>query len=118
MDLAALDSFTLDHRVKGMPGGIAPFPLGKIGERRWNVLREDLPLPLAVLKESALAHNGAWMRRFLDLSGARIAPHGKTTMAPQLFERQLADGAWGMRRSSKCRWRAISASPASCWPTN
>src|SRR5258708_35866821 len=79
-----------------MPGGIGPFRIGKIGERGGNVLREDLPLPLAVLKESALAHNGAWMRRFLDLSGARIAPHGKTTMAPQLFERQFADGAWGM----------------------
>jgi D-serine dehydratase len=26
----------------------------------------------------------------------KIAPHGKTTMSPQLFARQLADGAWGM----------------------
>ena len=25
-----------------------------------------------------------------------MAPHGKTTMSPALFERQLADGAWGM----------------------
>jgi len=91
--LASLDELLLDHRVKGMPGGIAPFPLGRIGERKWNVLREDLPLPLAVLKERALTHNSAWMRRFLDLSGAMIAPHGKTTMSPQLFARQLPDGA-------------------------
>jgi D-serine deaminase-like pyridoxal phosphate-dependent protein len=96
MHLAPLDSFLLDHKIKGMPGGIEPFPLSRIGEKRWNVLREDLPLPLAVLKESALAHNGTWMRRFLDLSGAVIAPHGKTTMSPQLFARQLADGAWGI----------------------
>ncbi|HTZ36549.1 MAG TPA: amino acid deaminase [Stellaceae bacterium] len=96
MNAAALDALLLDHRVKGMPGGVAPFPLGRIGEHRWNLLREDLPLPLAVLKEPALGHNGQWMRRFLDLSGARIAPHGKTTMSPQLFARQLADGAWGM----------------------
>jgi D-serine dehydratase len=94
--LTSLDELLLDHRVKGMPGGIAPFPLGRIGERKWNVLREDLPLPLAVLKERALTHNSAWMRRFLDLSGAMIAPHGKTTMSPQLFARQLADGAWAM----------------------
>src|SRR5271170_6621219 len=92
----ALDALLLDHRVKGMPGGIAPFPLGRIGKRKWNVLREDLPLPLAVLKERALTHNSAWMRRFLDLSGAMIAPHGKTTMSPQLFARQFADGAWAM----------------------
>lgn len=36
------------------------------------------------------------MSEFLRLSGADIAPHGKTTMAPQLFQRQLADGAWGI----------------------
>lgn len=96
MNCDALKALLLDHRVKGMPGGIAPFPLSRIGEHRWNVLREDLPLPLAVLKERSLAHNSAWMQRFLELSGARISPHGKTTMSPQLFARQLADGAWAM----------------------
>src|SRR3954447_11620904 len=94
--MASIERMLLDDRFKGMPGGVAPFALATIGEKRWNLLAEDLPLPLAVIKESALAHNGAWMRRFLDLSGARIAPHGKTTMAPQLFARQLADGAWGI----------------------
>src|SRR5262245_2433075 len=79
-----------------MPGGLGRMALGDIGRQGWNVLREDLPLPLAVLKESALGHNGDWMRRFLDLSGARIAPHGKTTMSPQLFGRQIADGAYAI----------------------
>jgi D-serine dehydratase len=96
MHLDPLGSFLLDRKIKGMPGEIEPFSLSKIGEKRWNLLREDLSLPLAVLKESALAHNGTWMRRFLRLSGAVIAPHGKTTMSPQLFARQLADGAWGI----------------------
>src|SRR5262249_62115552 len=31
-----------------------------------------------------------------ELTNARIAPHGKTTMAPQLFAKQLNDGAWGI----------------------
>jgi D-serine dehydratase len=96
MDLAPLDLLLLDHRTKGIPGGTPPFPLGAIGTKRWNVLREDMTLPVAVLKDAALSHNGAWMRRFLDLSGAAIAPHGKTSMSPQLFARQLADGAWAM----------------------
>jgi len=96
MNLNPLGSFLLDRKVKGMPGQIEPFLLSRIGEKQWNVLREDLSLPLAVLKESAVAHNEAWMRRFLDLSGAVIAPHGKTTMSPQLFARQIADGAWGI----------------------
>ena len=41
-------------------------------------------------------HNIEVMRRFCQDAGVAIAPHGKTTMAPQLFERQLAAGAWGI----------------------
>ncbi|MBC7857086.1 MAG: amino acid deaminase [Pirellulaceae bacterium] len=96
MTLAAIDDLTIDDRYKGIPGGIPAFPLKEMANRGWNVLRGDVPLPLAVLKESALAHNSRWMRQFLALSGAQFAPHGKTTMAPQLFQMQLEDGAWGI----------------------
>ena len=51
---------------------------------------------MAVLKRSALEHNAQWMAEFIRRSGASLCPHGKTTMAPQLFHRQLADGAWGI----------------------
>ena len=96
MQVPEIDAIVLDGRVKGMPGDVGGFPLGEIGAKGWNVLREDLPLPLAVLRQSALRHNGHWMREFLARSGAVIAPHGKTTMSPQLFRDQLADGAWAM----------------------
>ena len=59
-------------------------------------MRGDLPFPVAVLKESALAHNLAWMADFTRATGVLLAPHGKTTMAPQLFARQLEAGAWGI----------------------
>jgi D-serine dehydratase len=36
------------------------------------------------------------MREFLRRTGTSICPHGKTTMAPQLFHQQLEDGAWGI----------------------
>lgn len=36
------------------------------------------------------------MREFTTRMGVKLAPHGKTTMAPQLMQEQLADGAWGM----------------------
>lgn len=88
--------FMLDHKTKGMPGGIAPFPMAEIAAKGWNILREDLPLPLAVLKKPAMDHNAAWMRDFVARTGAVIAPHGKTTMAPQLFGLQLDDGAWAI----------------------
>lgn len=62
----------------------------------WNLLREDLTLPAAVLYEESLAHNVAWMQKFADTYGAKLAPHGKTSMAPKLFARQLQAGAWGI----------------------
>lgn len=96
MDLSALERVTLTPEEKGLPAGAKAVPLLAAGEQGWNVLREDLAFPLLLLKRSALAHNAAWMRGFLKLSGLKIAPHGKTPMAPQLFARQLDDGAWGL----------------------
>jgi D-serine dehydratase len=62
----------------------------------WNLLKEDLSLPTAVLYEEHLAHNLDWMQRFVTQYKVKLAPHGKTTMAPKLFSRQLATGAWGI----------------------
>jgi D-serine dehydratase len=56
----------------------------------------DVPLPVLVLRESAVAHNLALMQRWCDERGLSLAPHGKTTMAPALIRRQLEAGAWGM----------------------
>lgn len=90
-----MDDLTADDLLKGMPGD-SSVRLSDIADRNWNVLNEDLPLPLAVLKQRTVDENSTWMRRFLALSGARLAPHGKTTMSPQLFHKQLQDGAWGI----------------------
>ena len=56
----------------------------------------EIPLPVLVLRESAVAHNLASMQRWCDERGVSLAPHGKTTMAPALIRRQLEAGAWGM----------------------
>src|SRR5262245_43772244 len=56
----------------------------------------EIPLPVLVLRESALAHNLALMQRWCADHGVSLAPHGKTTMAPALIRRQLDAGAWGM----------------------
>ena len=100
MDLSELDRYRIDDCHKGIPGGTPPFALSDVGAHHWNLLREDLPLPLAVLKESALEHNGAWMRGFLARTGVDIAPHGKTSMSPQLFAKQLSLGAWAITISN------------------
>ena len=62
----------------------------------WNLIREDLSLPAAVLYHDRLIHNLRWMQDFIAAYGVRLAPHGKTTMAPRLFEMQLQGGAWGI----------------------
>lgn len=96
IELRELRAIELDDRTKGFPGGIGALKLGEVGKRGWNLLREDVPLPAAVLKRSALEHNSRWMREFLKLTHASIAPHGKTPMSPQLFDLQLEDGAWAI----------------------
>ena len=82
--------------TKGYPLTQAPRRLSQIGSAGWNVLAGDLPLPLAVIKRDALAHNLAWMQAYAKGQGIDLAPHGKTTMSPQLFKRQLDAGAWGL----------------------
>src|SRR5471030_844624 len=67
-----------------------------IADLDWNLLREDLSLPSAVLYEDKLMHNLNWMRQFISAYGVKLAPHGKTTMAPRLFDLQLQAGAWGI----------------------
>ncbi len=59
-------------------------------------LLEDVSLPAAVVFDTPLTRNIAWMQRFADTHGAKLAPHGKTTMTPALFRRQLDAGAWGI----------------------
>ncbi len=93
--LSSLEEQMLQPGVKGLPL-TAPLRQGAIGVQGWNVLHGDTSYPVAVLKTSALRHNLDWMRDFCERHGVRIAPHGKTTMCPQLFGAQLANGAWGI----------------------
>lgn len=68
----------------------------EIARLNWNLLREDLSLPAAILYQDRLTHNLNWMREFIAAYGVQLAPHGKTTMAPRLFAMQLQSGAWGI----------------------
>jgi D-serine dehydratase len=96
IDLSPILAEIIDATTKGYPLSAAPLPLAAIGAQGWRLLDGDLPLPAAVIREPALAHNHAWMRDFTAATGVLLAPHGKTTMAPQIFAQQLGAGAWGM----------------------
>lgn len=81
---------------KGLGPMTGPMEASQIAAIGWNLLDEDLSLPTAVLYRERLQHNLAWMREFIDAYQVRLAPHGKTTMAPKLFQMQLENGAWGI----------------------
>jgi len=81
---------------KGFPLGHHALHRSEVGQAGWNVLAGDLPLPIALLKRNAIDHNLAWMQRQVRHWNIDLAPHGKTTMSPQLFTRQLEAGAWGI----------------------
>src|ERR1700704_1679078 len=100
MNLDSILSETLDAGTKGYPLSSPALKISDIGAQRWSLLAGDLPLPLALIRASALAHNQAWMRDFTAATGVLLAPHGKTTMAPQIFAQQLAAGAWGITVAS------------------
>jgi len=79
------------------------------GDSGWDLLAGDVPLPAAVLSGPDMAHNLAWMRAFIDSYGLALAPHGKTTMAPALFRRQLDAGAWGITVATSQQARVAAA---------
>lgn len=87
-------------RISPLNKGLGPFQHSlqpeEIGRQGWNLLREDLSLPTAVLYQEKLLHNLNWMQQFITAYGVKLAPHGKTTMAPRLFDLQLKGGAWGI----------------------
>ncbi len=90
---AAIAGFPLDATVKGIPPD-ARLRLYEIGAQGWRA--PEMPMPLCLLREATLRHNAAWMRDFARRNGLSLCPHGKTTMAPQLWALQLAEGAWGI----------------------
>ncbi|SEM48364.1 D-serine deaminase, pyridoxal phosphate-dependent [Pseudomonas sp. ok272] len=72
-------------------------------------LVRDVSLPALVLHREALEHNIRWMQAFVSDSGAELAPHGKTSMIPALFRRQLDAGAWGITLATAVQSRAAYA---------
>ncbi|NUY33521.1 amino acid deaminase [Paraburkholderia sp. JPY303] len=98
---------TIDPYGKGL--GMVPgtsVQLKDAARLEWNLLAEDVSLPAAVLYEDRVEHNLKWMQAFVAEYGVKLAPHGKTTMAPQLFRRQLETGAWGITLATAHQVRA------------
>lgn len=92
--VAALRERRIDPCEKGLPASA-----GGRSVREFLATRPRLSTfatPLLVLDAATLDANIARMAGWCADHGVDLAPHGKTTMAPVLWERQLAAGAWGI----------------------
>ncbi|MFD8702315.1 amino acid deaminase [Kitasatospora sp. NPDC059648] len=92
--VAALADETLDWRFKAAP----PESWGHT-VRDWlatGPTLSSLGTPLLTLDGAALDHNVRTMADWCAEAGVALAPHGKTTMAPELWQAQLAAGSHGI----------------------
>jgi D-serine deaminase-like pyridoxal phosphate-dependent protein len=107
--VAALQSERIDWRFKGLPAAAQGLTVAEAVERRLNLFRDGFLGPLVVLDAPALEHNLTTMANWCAATGAALAPHGKTTMAPQLFARQFELGAWAMTTANASQLRVYRA---------
>ena len=105
LDLASIEAEPLSFGLKGLPASAEGKPLGALGALGLSLLDGDLSLPAAILRDSALTHNSEWMQSFTERAAVSLCPHGKTTMPPQLFQRQFDHGAWGMTAATAAQVR-------------
>ena len=103
----------LDATYKALP--IAPgetVRAADVAARGWNVRSGDLDFPVMLIKRAPLESNLVLMADYCRQRGLSHAPHGKTTMAPQLFARKfstdrsselldLVDAAFGLRAAER-----------------
>ena len=92
--VAALDERVLGPQHKGLP------------REAWGKTVRDylstgptldrMSTPLLTVDRAALDSNVSVMADWARSAGVRLAPHGKTTMAPQVWAQQLDAGAWGI----------------------
>ncbi|MFD5390216.1 amino acid deaminase [Streptomyces sp. NPDC056697] len=107
--LTALARERVDHRFKGLPPSAEGLTVGELAAERRSLFTGGFTTPVLALSAEALEHNLVAMERYSAAHGLAFAPHGKTSMAPQLFERQLAHGAWGITAAVPTQVRVYRA---------
>ncbi|MFJ4624375.1 amino acid deaminase [Streptomyces sp. NPDC088812] len=93
---ARLAEERVDHRFKGLPPDADGLTVGELAAQRRNLFTDGFATPVLALSAERLEHNLRLMETYAARHGLAFAPHGKTSMAPQLFRRQIEHGAWGI----------------------
>ena len=114
MEHAALEAFldslgdtVLDWRFKGF--GSLPAPVTVTDVQRSGVDLHDLGTPMMTIDRAAVADNLVSMAGWCGARGLKLAPHGKTTMAPALWLGQLLSGCVAITVANASQLRAARA---------
>ncbi|WP_282696934.1 alanine racemase [Streptomyces sp. CC208A] len=86
----------VDHRFKGLPPDAEGLTVGELAAQRRSLFTGGFTTPVLALSAESVEHNLRALEEYAERHGLAFAPHGKTSMAPVLFHRQLAHGAWGI----------------------
>ncbi|MER6942194.1 hypothetical protein [Nocardioides sp. NPDC000441] len=92
--VAALREERVDWRHKAIPPALWGRTVAEVLEAAPRL--SQLPTPVLSLSRVAMTHNRDVLAAWCTERRIALAPHGKTTMAPQLWAEQLAAGAWAI----------------------
>ncbi|RWA74934.1 alanine racemase [Mesorhizobium sp.] len=93
--LVVPENFRLDDRIRGVPPGTSALDSRLVGQQGWHPADGRMSLPLLTLDEAAFIANRDLFLRYALEHGAKVAPHAKTPMAPDLARSLVEAGAWG-----------------------
>ena len=102
-------SVDLDRMYKGWPPGIEPAEVETGRGPRLNLFDGGFLFPVAAISAPDLDHNLAVVSRFCAERGVSLAPHGKTTMSPEIIARQIDAGAWAITAATASQARVMRA---------
>ncbi|GHA71895.1 alanine racemase [Streptomyces termitum] len=86
----------VDHRFKGLPPDAEGLTVGELAAQRRSLFTGGFTTPVLALSAESVEHNLRTLEEYAERHGLAFAPHGKTSMAPVLFRRQIEHGAWGI----------------------
>jgi len=99
----------IDWWWKGFPAQAAGMTVSAFVADRPSLFAAGFNWPIATLRASAIDHNIDALATWCKDRGISHAPHGKTSMAPAIFARQIAAGAWAITAATPWQVRVFRA---------
>ncbi len=100
----------LDSTTKAIPLADRKVKLGDVGRQGWNVQNGDMMYPVLVLRDDYLRRNLLTIRDFAARNDMSLAPHGKSTVCPQIYIDQMeTGGCWGITAATVQQASVVAA---------